>query len=200
MKKSLFIIISIILTFYGCSADKTIRDESLDIIDAVIEQNGTIIDIIDDTAEIRRSPFSIRIKFSRPDSIVVNASFHPETFNNAKEGLPANELAGFKNTIIEEQLFNKDKVLFISYDSPGIWYYSDDSDHRFSSVLKSENGYLCTRDISGIIDLDGTGDIIDISKIKESEIYIVMLKSEWNKDYTKMIEKNRKILKLKFII
>lgn len=200
MKKSLFIIILLILTCYGCSADKSIRDESLDIIDVVIEQNGTRIDIIDDTAEIRRSPFSVRIKLSHPDSIVVNASFHPETYNNAREGLPVNELAGFKNTIIEEQLFNKDKVLYISYDSPGIWYYSDDSDHRFSSVLKSENSYLCTREISGIIDLDGSGDIIEISRVKEKEIFIVFLKSEWNKDYTRMIEKSRKILKLKFII
>ena len=126
--------------------------------------------------------------------------FNAETFNNAKEGLPLNELSGFKNTGIAEELFNKDSVIYISFDSPNFWYYADDTDHRFNSVLKSENGYICTRDISGIVDLDGTGEKIDMIKIKQNEIFLVIIKSEWNEDYTKMIEKSRKVIKLKFII
>lgn len=200
MKKCLFIIVLIILTCYGCSTDKNIKDEESDKIDLIIEQNGNRIDIVDDTAEIRRSAFSMRFKFTRPDGILINASFHSETFNNSKEGLPFNELTGFKNTLISEQLFNKDNVIFISFGSPNFWYYSDDSDHRFNSILKSENGYLCTRDISCIIDLDDSDDKIDISKVKEDEIYLVIIKIEWNKDYTQMIERNRKMIKLKFIL
>ena len=200
MKKNLLIIISLIFICYGCSSEKNIKDEVSDIIDVTIEQGGNRINIVDDTAEIRRTKFSIRFKFSRPDAILINASFHPETFNNAKEGLPLYELKGFKNTLIAEELFNRDEVIFISLDSPNLWYYTDDSDHRFNNVLKSENGYLCTREISGIIDLDGAGDKIDIIKVKQNEIFLVIIKSEWNEDYTKMIEKNRKMIKLKFII
>jgi hypothetical protein len=177
-----------------------IKDEESDKIDLIIEQNGSRIDIADDTAEIRRSGFSMRFKFTRPDGILINASFHTESFNNAREGLPFTELSGFKNTLISEPLFNKDKVIFISFVSPNFWYYADDTDHRFNSILKSENAYFCTREITGIIDLDNSEDKIDISKVKENEIFLVIIKMEWNNDYTQMIEKNRKMIKLKFII
>jgi len=200
MNKSLYFILALIITFYGCSADKNIRDENLDLIDVSIEQGGNTISIIDDTAEIRRTNFYFKFKFVQQDSILINASFLAETFNNAKEGLPLNELTGFKNTGIAEELFNKDSVIYLSYDSPNLWYYSDDSDHRFNNVLKNENGYLCTREISGIVDLDGTGEKIDLIKIKQKEIFLVLIKSEWNEDYTRMIEKNRKIIRLKFIL
>jgi len=196
----LLILFCIITSCYGCSPDKNIKNESSDKIDISIEQDGNDISIIDDTAEIRRTKFSIKLRFPQPDSILINASFNSETFNNAKEGLPLDELSGFKNTGIAEELFNKDSVIYLSINSPNFWYYADDSDHRFNSILKSESGYLCTRDISGIVNLDGTGEKTDINRIKQKEIFLVIIKSDWNEDYTKMIEKNRKILKLKFIL
>jgi hypothetical protein len=188
------------ITFYGCSSDKNIREDALDIIDVTVEQGGNTISIIDDTAEIRRTGFSLRFRFARQDSILINASFQAETFNNAKDGLPLQELAGFRSTGIAEELFNKDSVIYVSNDSPNFWYYTDDSDHRFNNVLKNENGYLCTREINGVIDLDGSSEKIDLIKIRQKEIFLVIIKSEWNEDYTKMIEKNRKIIKLKFIL
>jgi len=201
MNKRLCFLVLIIVTCYSCSANKNIKNEILDKIDVSIEQGGNNINIIDDTAEIRRSKFSIKFKFAQPeDSILINASFRNETFNNAKEGLPLDELSGFKNTGIAEELFNKNSVLYLSFDSPNFWYYADDTDHRFNNVLKNESGYVFTRDISGIVDLDGTGEKIDISKVKQNAIFLVIIKSEWNEDYTRMIEKSRKLLKLKFIL
>jgi hypothetical protein len=200
MKKFLFFTVALIITFQGCSADKNIRNENLDLIDVTIEQGGNTISIIDDTAEIRRSAFSLKFKFHQQDSILVNASFQEETFNNAKEGLALNELTGFKNTGIAEELFNKDSIIYLSFDSPNFWYYTDDSDHRFNKVLKNENGFICTREVNGIVDLDGSAEKIDLIKIKQKEIFLVLIKSEWNEDYTRMIEKNRKIIKLKFIL
>jgi len=200
MNKFLYFTVVLIITFTGCSADKNIRNESLDLIDVTIEQGGNTISIIDDTAEIRRTAFSIKFKFLQQDSILVNASFKEETFNNAKEGLALNELTGFKNTGIAEELFNKDSIIYLSFDSPNFWYYTDDSDHRFNKVLKNENGFICTREVNGIVDLDGSAEKIDLIKIKQKEIFLVLIKSEWNEDYTRMIEKNRKIIKLKFIL
>jgi len=200
MNKWYYIIISAIIFCYGCSADKNIKDEAIDKIDVSIEQDGNSISIIDNTAEIRRTKFSFKFKFARPDSILINASFNPETFNNALEGLPLSELAGFKNTGIAEELFNRETALYISFDSPNFWYYADDTDHRFNNILKNESGYLCTREIAGIVDLDLTGDRIDITRLKKKEIFLVIIKSEWNEDYTRMIEKSRKMIKLKFLI
>ncbi len=200
MNKFLYFILTLIISFYGCSADKNIRNDALDIIDVSIEQGGNTISIIDNTAEIRRTDFSLKFRFFQQDSILINASFQAETFNNAKEGLPLNELAGFKNTGIAEELFNKDSVIYISNDSPNFWYYSNETDHRFNKILKNETGYICTREINGVIDLDGSAEKIDLIKIKKKEIFLVIIKSEWNEDYTMMIEKNRKIIKLKFIL
>jgi hypothetical protein len=200
MNKFLYFVLSLIIAFYGCSSDNNIKKDALDIIDVSIEQGGNIISIIDNTAEIRRTGFSLKFRFAQQDSILINASFQAETFNNAKEGLPLPELAGFKSTGIAEELFNKDSVIYISSNSPNFWYYTDDSDNRFNNVLKNENGYLCTREINGVIDLDGSAEKIDLIKIRQKEIFLVLIKSEWNEDYTRMIEKNRKIIKLKFIL
>ena len=202
MNKGLYLIILSIflIVSFGCSADKNIKKETIDKIDVSIEQSGSNITISGDTAEIRRTKFLLKFKFTQPDSILINASYQAETFNNAKEGLPLDELSGFKNTGIAEELFNKEGLIYISYDSPNFWYYTDDSDHRFNSILKSESGLLCTREISSIIDLDGSGEKTDISLVKQKEIYLVIIKSEWNEDYTKLIEKSRKLIKLKFIL
>jgi len=200
MKKCLSIILFLIIALYSCSSDKNIKKDMRDTIDVYIEQNGNRVNIVDDTAEIRRTKFIIQFKFSQPDSILINASFHPETFNNAREGLSLNELSGFKNTGISEELYNKESLIYISFDSPNFWYYTDDTDHRFNNVLKSENGFLCVREISGVIDLDGSGEKTDITKISQKEIFLVIIKSDWNADYTRMIEKNRRIIKLKFIL
>jgi len=200
MNKFLCLITSVFILNSGCSTDKNIKNELADTIDLSIEQSGRNINIIDDIAEIRRTKFLITFKFSQPDSILINASFLSETYNNAKAGLPLNELTGFKETGIAEELFNKESIIYLSNNSPNFWYYSDDTDHRFNNILKTGNSYLCTREVSGLIDLDTSVERIDISKIRQNEIYLVVIKSEWNRDYTSMIEKNRKIIKLKFII
>ena len=71
----IYYIISAVIICYGCSSDKNIKNEVSDKIDVTIEQSGNIINIIDDTAEIRRTKFSIKFKFPQPDSILINASF-----------------------------------------------------------------------------------------------------------------------------
>lgn len=200
MNKPSFFLFTLTIILCGCSTGKNIKNIPDAIIDVSIEQSGSSINIKNDTAEIRRTGFSFKFKFSQPDTVLVHASFSSETYNKAKAGLPLEELSGFKNTGIVEELFNKDSVIYLSFNSPNFWYYADDKEHKFNSVLKTGAGYLCTRDISGVVDLDGNGEKTDILKIRQNEIYIVIIKIEWNEDYTKMIETNRKILKLKFIL
>lgn len=198
--KNFLLILSAVAVLYGCSSNKNIRTVTTDIIEVTVEQDGSPIDIVEDTAELRRSKFTLKFRLAGPESILVNASFADETYNNALEGLPLAELAGFRNSGIAEDLFNKDSVIYISHDTPNFWYYTDDTDHRFTSVTKSDNGYICSRDISGVIDLDSSGEKTDLGGIRKKELFLVMIKSEWNEDYTRLIEKSRKIIKLKFII
>ena len=50
------------------------------------------------------------------------------------------------------------------------------------------------------MDIDSESNITEITKIKRDSIYLVILSVDWNEDYTRMIEKNRKMIRLKFII
>ena len=200
MKKFIYLALLINIAFFNCSNKNLIKDDAADRIDVSVEQGDQIISIVDDTVEIRRINFSLIFKFKQPDSVFVNASFHPETFNNAKEGLPLDELAGFKDTSITEELYNKNSALYISYKSPNYWYYVDDNDHRFTSIVKNKDELICTREITGFIDFDGSGEKNNIGSVMQREFYLVVVKSEWNRDYTKRIEKNRRIIKFKFIL
>ena len=200
MRKLISLIVLINIAFINCSNKEIIKDDITDRIDVSIEQGDQNISIVDDAVEIRRRKFSLIFKFKQPDSVFVNASFHPETFNNAYEALPLDELSGFKDTGITEELYNKNSALYISYKSPNYWYYVDDNDHRFTSIVKSEKEFICKRDITNFIDFDGSGDKNNIGNIMQKELYLVIVKSEWNRDYTKRIERSRRMIKFKFIL
>jgi len=200
MRKLIYLMVLINIALSNCSNKDIIKDDVLDRIDVFVEQGDQDIPIVDDTVEIRRRKFSLIFKFKQPDSVSVNASFHPETFNNAYEGLPLDELSGFKETGITEELYNKNSALYISYKSPNYWYYVDDKDHRFSSIVKSENEFVCIREITGFIDFDRSGDKTNIGDVMQKELYLVIVKSEWNRDYTKRIERSRRMIKFKFIL
>ena len=200
MRKLIYIMVLINFALINCSNKKIIKDEIADRIDVYVEQGDQDIAIIDDTVEIRRRKFSLIFKFKQPDSVLVNASFHPETFNNACVGLPLDELSGFEDTGIIEELYNKNSALYISYKSPNFWYYVDDKDHRFTSIVKTEKEFICRREIASLIDFDGSGDNNNIGNVMQKELYLVIVKSDWNRDYTKRIEKSRRMIKFKFIL
>ncbi len=199
MKKFPLIIILLSAIFSGCGG-RGLKDTQPRLVEVFIEQAGNRIDIKDNTAEIRRIPFSFIINFSRPDSIFINASFSSESFNNALAGLPLSDLIGFRNPAIDEEPFNKQNLLHISNDTPNLWYYTDDTDHRFDLIKKHDKGIICQRNILALADLDSDSQKTELSRLKNGIIYLVIVTVDWNEDYTKMIEKTRKLIKLKFII
>ena len=168
----------------SCGGSGQEKSGTSEFIDVYLEQDGRIINIIDDTAEIRKKQFRFVFNFRQPDSVLVNASYNPESFENARGGTELVLIPGFTNTGIAEELFNTEYFMFISDDSPNYWYFSDDSDSRFDSVQKDESGYKCTRTVSSVIDLDGKTEKQDIAKIRHDTIYIVIATIEWNDDFT----------------
>jgi len=170
-----------------------------DFIDLYLEQDGRIINIIDDTAMINRKQFRFVFSFRQPDGILLNASFEPASYESAASGTPVENIPGFSNTGIAEEPFNPEYQMFISNDSPNYWYYADETDSRFDSVTKDETGFKCRRTISSFIELQGKAEKKEISKLKHDTIYIVISMIEWNDDFTKMIERSRRYFKIKFI-
>lgn len=199
MIKQVSIIIIAAVIICSCSGGSRKNNGTPEFIDLYIEQDGRIINIIDDSVTINRKQFRFNFRFSQPDSVLLNASFNPGSFDSAAGGTPLDQIPGFINTGIAEELFNAEYFMFISDDSPNYWYYSDDSDSRFDYTLKDERGYTCRRTVSSFIDLDGKAEKQEISKIRQDTIYIVVVMIEWNEDFTKMIERSRRYFKIKFI-
>lgn len=199
MRKIIAILICfIILT--GCASNAIIEDTNQNIINMSIQQNGETAEFSDNTVQLRRAPFAFYFTFPQPDGILIHASMDNSTYLKAESGKPLAELPGFVNTSISEELFNKDSFLYLSDDAPSYWYYTDETDHRFNSVTTDEAGYTCRRDIKNIIDITTGRDKLASGKMNGDTIYIVIIKSDWNKDYSKRIELNRRLLKITFNI
>ena len=198
MRQIIFTILAAVI-ISSCSGSTRKKNSEPGFIDLYLEQDGRIINIIDDTAMINRKQFRFVFSFSQPDSVLLNASFNPGSYELAGSGAPLIQIPGFINTGIAEELFNAESFMFISDDSPNYWYYSDDLDSRFDSVTKDERGYKCRRTVASFIDLGGKVEKQEISKIKQDTIYIVIAMIEWNDDFTQMIERSRRYFKIKFI-
>lgn len=199
MRKFIAILICFtILT--GCSSQSIIEDTNQNTINMSIKQNGERVEISDNTVQLRRAPFEFHFTLSQPDGFLVHASINNSTYLKAESGKPLAELPGFKDTSISEELFNKESILYLSDDTPSYWYYTDETDHRFNSIITGEAGYTCRRDIKSIIDSSTGKDKLASGQMKGDTIYIVIIKADWNKDYTERIELNRKLLKITFNI
>jgi len=198
LKHTIFTLLAAALAF-SCSGSGQKKNGTPEFIDLYLEQDGRIINIIDNSAMITKKQFRFVFRFKQPDSVLVNVSFDPGSFDSAAGGAPLDRIPGFANTGIAEELFNPEYFMFISLDSPNYWYYSDDSDSRFDSATKDDAGYSCRRTISSFIDLDGKAEKKDISRIQQDTIYVVVAMIEWNADFTQMIERSRRYFKIKFI-
>lgn len=199
MIKKMFFLLLAALLLCPCCGTRQVVDESAGFIDVYIEQEGRIINFIDNTVRLKKSQFRMVFNFRQPDGFLLNASFNPDSFNVAAGGGGLELIPGFLNTGIAEEPFNPDYTMFISSDSPNYWYYYDDGDNRFDSVIKEDNVLKCKRTVSSVIDLENKGEKKDIGHIRNDTIYIVIVRIEWNGDYTKMIEKSRRFLKIELI-
>ncbi|MCP4133953.1 MAG: hypothetical protein GY754_23485 [bacterium] len=163
-----------------------------------IEQDGLTKDIENNEVELLKKPFSIVIHFPEPDSVFVNASFEPGSFMAAFEGKKVEEVVGFEGKGMAEELFNKEETLMLSNSSPNFWQYASANEHRFSDVITKEGVYICKRNVSHIINVDNDNEKITVSNLKGNALYLVIMKMEWNEDYTQKIEKKREFIKISF--
>jgi hypothetical protein len=199
MRRFTAILIFIIL-LSGCSSKTVIEEINPHIINLKIIQDRETVEIKDNTVQLRRAPFTLLFTLLQPDGFLIHASIDDKTYAKAEAGYPLSELPGFSNTSISEELFNRESLIYLSEDSPSYWYYTDETDHRFNSVTASAEGYICRRDINSIIDISTGKNMLLNGRGKNDTVYIVIIRADWNRDYTERIELNRKLLKITFNI
>lgn len=166
-----------------------------------IMQDGKEIPIRGHYVKLKKKPFTLIVYLTdkKDSNILVNASFDPGSFENARTGKNINEIAGFEETGMAEESMNKDRTLMISKSAPHYWYYESYKDHRFNGITRMNGELKCRRTVEKIMIRDTTREYVDIEKINQNEIYFVFMKAKWNKDFTKRTELQRDYLKIMFV-
>ena len=199
MKRLICYIALLIITVSGCAGTgNLLLNAPVQHFMISIEQDGAAVDIVNNRAYLEKKPFAIVVTMANPDSVFVSASISPKSFESACSGMRVDEISGFSEEGITEELFNREQVLVLSDHSPNFWQYTNENEHRFSEVSSEQGAIRCKRVISYIQDLDSKREKMQLSDFKGRHLYLVFMKLEWNKDYSKKIEKKRVCLELVF--
>jgi len=201
MKKFLIILsIACFFVFIGCKSRNIKKtSQTFKFFKIEIEQNNELKTIENKEVAIKKESFTLVIYFLKPDNLLINASFDSETFRFILNGEKTTFASEFQNKPIVEEPFNKDESLIVSDKSSNYWYYRNESEHTFSTVLQKENSFVCKRKIAFVKKSQTDKEKTLVSKIKKNDLYLVFMKLEWNKDYSKRIELKRDYLHIKFI-
>ncbi len=193
-----FLILLIFLTITACSNLSNLKEANFQHFKVEIYQDGLKRNTEGQQVILERKPFEIYVHFTGQDSIFVNASYSPESYEKSVNGSVFTDITGFRETEITESLFNRDEILYISNNSPHFWHYTSDKEHRFNEVLKNNGIIICKRKISNIVNLDGEIKKISISDMDEDVIFLVIMKMQWSPDFSTRMELKRQSMKLIF--
>ena len=110
---TVFITCLIILTASPVPA--TAQTTSLPDIDkyfaVAFEQNGQLVPIEDHQVTLQKKTFSIVLYFKEPGSVLVNSALQPESFEQARDGVPFERIRGFADLGMAEEPFNPKTLL-----------------------------------------------------------------------------------------
>ncbi|MBV8327433.1 hypothetical protein [Chryseobacterium sp.] len=157
-------------------------------IKVVIKQNGKVIEPVNDVYDLKKSTFQFEITSANLEGFLVGATTDKDIYAGAL-GLFNAEVPWFQNTGMAEEMYNKDKELFLMDSAPSYWYYTDVKDHRFDKNPKGNaKQWIATRTITRFYDI--MADYPINLKDFDGRVYILMYKPEYNSDYDLTGKKN----------
>ena len=154
----------------------------------VIKQDGQIIKPVNDVYELIKSAFLFEIKSTNLEGFLVGATTDKDIYAGAV-GLFNPEVPWFQNTGMAEELYNKDKEIFLMDSAPSYWYYTDAKDHRFDKNPKGNlKQWTATRTITRFYDIM-VDQAIELKDFNENA-YILMYEPVYNDEYDLIEKKN----------
>ncbi len=162
------------------------------------QQDGQIAPVENHQVILKKKAFTILLYFKQPESVLVNASFYPESFKQAQAGRPFKDIPGFSDLGMAEEPFNPKSLLMLSSTAPHYWYFIDDSNHRFNNISQKDGVLVCHRIIGQVMYRDTTKAVRPIRDITENELYLVFMRTEWAQDFSQQFEKQRDYVKVIF--
>ncbi|MBN4052002.1 hypothetical protein JYT53_00715 [Cytophagaceae bacterium AH-315-L13] len=187
--KFLVAVLAILILTSGTSIEKDFHVK--------IEQDGQIIEPINNKIILKRKEFSIVFEFSEPMGLLINGSFVKKTYKLASKNKPKTRLPGFQNTGMAEGLLNPDKEIFVSNDSPNYWFYDDNEKNRFNEIITIGDKIICKRIIQNLYDI-GTKTNIKVEDV-DKPLYLVFISYKRGDKVTDQIEIKREFVKIKWI-
>ncbi len=143
--------------------------------EVAIVQDGNKIPIKDHSVELNKNPFSIILKFFKPDDVLINATFDPTVYDKVSDGDSLDEIFSFGGTFAEK-LFNEDENIYITEDgNSNCWFYDNDEYHKFSSVTRNDEAIICNKRIKSICLEKAIR--VKIEDVKEDALYLVFAKT-----------------------
>jgi hypothetical protein len=163
-----------------------------------IEQGGKLIPVTNHQVSLQKQSFSIVLFLKQPDGILVNASLTAESFEGARTGKPFKEIRGFTDLGMAEDIFNPQAMLILAEQSPHYWYYESDANHRFNEVTREQGVIICKRIVANLLYRDTTREYVSMRDIRENDLYLVFMKTEWTQDFSQQLEQQREYLHIRF--
>ncbi|MFP3595487.1 hypothetical protein [Chryseobacterium sp. SIMBA_029] len=154
----------------------------------VIKQDGKVIEPVNDVYELKKSTFIFEITSTNLEGFLVGATTNKDVYT-AAVGLYNPEVPWFQNTGMAEELYNKDKEMFLMDQAPSYWYYTDAKDHRFDKNPKGNlKQWTGTRTITRFYDImvDQPVNLKDF----EGSAYVLMYEPVYNHEYDLTGKKN----------
>ena len=162
------------------------------------EQNGQLIPIQNHQITLEKKTFSLVLFFKKPGSVLVNASLHPTSFEQARNGVPFERIQGFADLGMAEEPFNPKTLLMLSNQAPHYWYYENDANHRFNDVSWRQGTLVCRRILGQVMYRDEDRKLSPVKNIRENAIYFVFMRTMWKQDFSRQFEQQREYVKVNF--
>ena len=109
-----------------------------------LEQDGQPVQVVDHAARLGKKPFTLVFMFRAPDSVLVNASANPQSYEAARAGTPLERIGGFGSAGLIEGARNTDQEVILSDTDYQYWFYSTPSMNRFDKT-REEGGLIVCR-------------------------------------------------------
>lgn len=162
----------------------------------VIKQDGKVIEPVNDVYELKKSPFQYEITSTNLEGFLIGATVDENIYASAV-GLYNPEVPWFQNTGMAEELYNKDKEMYLMDQAPSYWYYTDAKDHRFDKTPKGNlKQWTATRTITRFYDIM-VAQPINLKDFMGS-VYVLIYEPVYNDEYDLIGKKNLFNATLKF--
>ena len=146
-----------------------------------IIQDGQLIEIVNNTVQLEKKEFQIRITLKKQDGVFMSSSFRKDYFNLKKD----EEIKDYKWLDIKaraESDFNEDQELMIDDEIVSYLFYDKEKDwHRFDKGVKVNGKKVVgTKKIKQVL-IQDTKEKIDILNL-DNDIYLFFVATEqWKK-------------------